>query len=75
MPVTFRPLGPADAPFLRRMLYHALFVPAGQPPFDPAAVDAPEIARYVRGWGCPGDLGLAAVAAEAGREVGAAWLR
>ena len=70
-----RPLIPADEPFLRQMLYHAIYVPPGQAGPPPDIVERPELARYVRGWGRVGDGGLLAYDAATGQPVGAAWLR
>ena len=65
---------PADEPFLREMLYLALYVPPGQPPLHRSVLDEPAIARYVEGWGSQsGDRGL--VATWNGVAIGAAWLR
>jgi ribosomal protein S18 acetylase RimI-like enzyme len=71
--VEIRPLIPADQPFLWEMLYHALYVRPGDPPFPREIVRAPEIGRYVNGWGKADDLGFAAL--WKGQPVGAAWLR
>ena len=68
-----RRAAPKDLPFLREMLYEALFVPEGGKPFPRTALDLPEIARYLRAWGRLGDIGL--VAREGGVPVGAAWCR
>jgi GNAT superfamily N-acetyltransferase len=69
-----RPADAGDAPFLREMLYLALFVPPGTPPLDRAVLDDPAIDRYVREWGAwPGDVGV--VAHVDTTLVGAAWLR
>lgn len=65
----------SDEPLLREMLYHSLYVPEGGPQFDRAVVRQPEIAKYVDGWGRPGDLGLIAVDSGSGEPVGAAWIR
>ena len=65
----------SDEPFLREMLYHSLYVPDGCPPFDRAVVSRPEIAKYVDGWGRPGDLGLVAVDSSTDEAVGAVWMR
>ena len=64
-----------DEIFLREMLYHSLHVPEGDVPFPRDVLDAPEIARYVEGWGRPGDLGFLAYEASPGTEVGAVWMR
>jgi GNAT superfamily N-acetyltransferase len=63
----------ADGPFLWEMLYLALYVPEGQPPPPRDMVGEPDLARYVRGWGRPGDWGLLALDGE--KPVGAIWLR
>jgi GNAT superfamily N-acetyltransferase len=69
-----RPAEPADLPFLREMLLEAAYRPGRpQPPIDEALAD-PHIARYIEGWGRPGDTALIAVD-EAGRRIGAAWYR
>ncbi len=71
--IEYRPLAIQDGPFLREMLYLALHVPPGHPPFSRSILDQPEIARYVKNWGREGDSGFAGRIG--GRDVGAAWLR
>lgn len=57
------------------MLYLALWQPPGTPPPPRSVLQAPELSRYVTGWGTrPGDLGLIA-ASDSAPVVGAAWLR
>jgi ribosomal protein S18 acetylase RimI-like enzyme len=73
MNIDLRPLLPSDQPFLWEMLYQALYVPPGSPPFVRAILDDPDIACYVRGWGRTGDWGL--LACEGANPVGAIWLR
>lgn len=68
-----RPLVVGDEPFLWQMLYHALYVPAGQVPFAPEIVYQPELALYVEQWGQVGDGGF--LAAVAHQPVGAVWVR
>jgi ribosomal protein S18 acetylase RimI-like enzyme len=71
-PVHLTPPTPDDLPFLRAMLVEAAFPPGAGRPADPLADD--HVARYLDGWGAPGDLGL--VARETtGPLVGAAWTR
>lgn len=72
-PIATRALTPADEPFLWEMLYQALYLPPGQPPFSREILQQPEIACYVQGWGQPHDRGFAALVE--GAPVGAAWLR
>jgi ribosomal protein S18 acetylase RimI-like enzyme len=72
---SLRPATSADEPFLREMVYAALFVPAGQPPFPPTVLDQPDISHYYRGFGRrAGDVGLIAHI-PTGESVGAAWVR
>lgn len=73
--ISIRSLTPADQPLLWDMLYHALFVPAGAAPLPREIVQQPEIARYVAGWGRPGDMGFAALDAGGGQAIAAAWSR
>lgn len=71
-----RPLTAKDEPFLWEMLYHAIFVPEGQPPPERSILKEPSLARYVLGWATrPGDLGFTAVMRQEMQPVGAAWLR
>lgn len=70
-----RPVMPLDEPFLWEMIYQAIYVPEGIAPPPREIIKRPEIARYVGGWGRPGDLGFLAVDGAAARPVGAAWLR
>ena len=72
--ITFRSATTNDAPFLREMLYLALFVRPGSLSYPRSILDDPAIERYVRGWGTrPGDDGIIALADAV--PVGAAWLR
>lgn len=73
--IDIRPLTPADQAVLWDMLYHALFVPAGAPPFPSKIVQQPEIARYAAGWGREHDAGFAAVDEISRQTTGAAWFR
>lgn len=57
-----------DVPFLRDMVKHAYYWRWGAP----ETADVPA-ARYVEGWGRPGDRGL--IALDEGFAVGAAWYR
>ena len=60
--------GRQDVRFLRDMLHHAYYWRERNPGEGPGPV-----ARYVKGWGRPGDTVLIAV--EEGFPVGAAWYR
>lgn len=70
--VTVRAAVVGDEPFLWRMLLEAAH--AGDEVDGPDALRTmPELARYVEGWGRPGDIGV--IATRQGEPVGAAWLR
>ena len=62
-----------DEPFLREMLYQAIYVPEGEASPDRSILYHPTISRYVNGWGREGDFGL--IADLNGKPVGAAWIR
>jgi GNAT superfamily N-acetyltransferase len=70
----FRTCTSGDEPFLREMLYLAIFVPPGAPPIPRSSLKDPGLAHYVQHWGTrPGDSGLIALIDDS--PVGAAWLR
>jgi ribosomal protein S18 acetylase RimI-like enzyme len=75
MGLRIRALGPDDAPLLRTYLRLSIFVRGGDPPLPADAVDRPEIACYVDGWGRYGDDGVLAVDEPSGADLGAAWIR
>jgi ribosomal protein S18 acetylase RimI-like enzyme len=57
------------------MVYEALYVPAGRPPFPVSVLDQPDVNHYYRGFGAhAGDIGRIAVT-DSGEPVGAAWVR
>jgi len=70
-----RQLTDSDEQLVREMLYYALYVPQGQPPFLRSVVDSPEVAKYFRDWGRPGDMGIAAIDLTSSEVIGAAWVR
>lgn len=72
--MTFRPLTKSDEPFLWEMLYQAIYVPEGNKRPPRSIIHERELAKYVQGWGGPGDTGLVATN-ETGQPIGAAWLR
>lgn len=74
MDITIRPAEAADEPFLWQMLFEAANMAEDGAACADDARGHPYLARYVAGWGRPGDVG--AVALEpGGRPVGAAWAR
>lgn len=69
-----RPALPADVDILREMSFYAARWRPGQEGDSKSAVVAEDhVARYVEGWGRPGDIGF--IAEQRGRPVGAAWVR
>ncbi len=62
-----------DYPFMREMLYEAIFIPEGEnrPPFS--IIDDPKIYKYISGWMKASDSGF--IAEVGGQAVGAAWTR
>jgi GNAT superfamily N-acetyltransferase len=72
---TIRPLTLIDETFLWEMLYQAIYVPNGQPAPSRDIIQQPEIARYVQGWGKPGDRGFLALNAITNQPIGAIWVR
>jgi GNAT superfamily N-acetyltransferase len=70
-----RPATNADEGFLRQMVYGALYVPPGHPPFPVSVLDQPDVSHYYRGFGRrAGDVGRIAET-RGGEPVGAAWVR
>jgi ribosomal protein S18 acetylase RimI-like enzyme len=68
------PVTDDDLPFVREMLLEAAFWrdTAEAPPVD-EALQQPDLAVYIAGWGRPGDAGL--VARVGGSPAGAVWVR
>jgi len=66
---------PADAEFLREMLFEGAYwrVAAPRPTID-EALARPELAKVLADWGRPGDLAMVATDGQ-GQRVGAAWMR
>lgn len=62
-----------DEPFLREMLYQAIYIPEGTPPPPRNVIQNPELSRYVDDWGRPGDDGFVALLDD--ESVGAVWVR
>ena len=73
MDYVIRPLTEMDQQILWDMLYQALQTSEGAPSRD--ILKQPEYARYVEGWGRPGDTGFV-VSDKSSKEVlGAVWCR
>jgi len=76
MDYVIRPLTPVDEPILWEMLYQALQASESELTASREIVRRPELARYVEGWGRPGDTGFVAYDAEQNDKLlGAVWLR
>ena len=73
MNVSYRQIEKSDEPFLWEMLYQALYVPEGEPPFPLEILQQPEIKIYVENWGADSDQGV--IALNDDRPVGAVWVR
>jgi ribosomal protein S18 acetylase RimI-like enzyme len=71
---TIRPATPADEPFLWEMLFYAANMAEDGATSGAEARTHPYLAKYVRGWGRPSDLGVVAVD-DAEQPLGAAWVR
>lgn len=72
--VHFRETTFADELFLWEMLILAAHMHADGDASVEVAQQHPYLAKYLRGWGRPGDIGVIAVI-DGGHQVGAAWLR
>jgi ribosomal protein S18 acetylase RimI-like enzyme len=62
-----------DYPFLRQMLYEAIFIPEGEAKPALSILDTPELDKYLSGWKKDDDVGF--IAEIEGEAVGAAWTR
>ena len=61
MTFTIRQATKEDELFLWDMLFESLYTPEGQEPFSREILQEPFMAKYVEGWGRPGDIGYIAV--------------
>ena len=73
MSIIYRQASKNDYPFLREMLYEALFVPDREIPFLKSTLDLPEISKYIENWASPGDIGI--IAGDGDEPIGAVWGR
>ena len=74
MDYLIRPLTAEDEPLLWEMLHQGMTAGASEP-VSPDMVRRSEFARYVTGWGRPGDSGFVAHDQPGGKPLGAAWFR
>jgi len=75
MDYVIRPLTNADEPILWEMVYQALRTNEGETALSRDVVRRPEFARYVEGWGRPGDTGFVAYDSNQNELLGAVWIR
>ena len=68
-----RPAETKDYPFLRQMLYEAIYILEGETKPPLSILDAPELNKYVSEWKKIGEAGF--LAEIDGQDVGAAWSR
>jgi ribosomal protein S18 acetylase RimI-like enzyme len=73
--ITIRKAQLDDEAFLWEMLVQAAHLAADGDASVEVAQQHPFLAKFVRGWGRPGDLGVVAHDASGQRPLGAAWLR
>ncbi|MEL6659757.1 MAG: GNAT family N-acetyltransferase [Bacteroidota bacterium] len=74
MSIEIRPLDPEEIPFVKEMMYEALFVRPGQAPFPRDILERPELAKYIADWGRHSyDQAIVALSRE--QLVGAVWGR
>jgi ribosomal protein S18 acetylase RimI-like enzyme len=73
MAVRYKKIESVDYPFLREMLYEAIFVPEGEEPFPTSIVDLPEISKYIDNWDENLDFGF--IVLHHDKPVGAIWCR
>jgi [ribosomal protein S18]-alanine N-acetyltransferase len=73
MDIHFKSIHKYDYPFLREMLYVAVFVPEEERPLPFSIIDLPEISKYIDNWNDTFDFGLIALYHD--EPVGAIWCR
>lgn len=73
MDYVIRPLAETDQQILWDMLYQALQTSEGAPSRE--ILKQPEYARYVEGWGRPGDTGFVVSDKRSNEVLGAVWYR
>jgi ribosomal protein S18 acetylase RimI-like enzyme len=75
MDYLIRPLTQEDEPILWQMLYEAAQMrEEGQLTIQDAK-NHPDLAKYVKNWGCVNDIGFVATLLSTNQPIGAAWLR
>jgi ribosomal protein S18 acetylase RimI-like enzyme len=75
MDYVIRPLTSEDEPVLWEMAYQGMQKTEKDDALPAHISRPPELARYVEGWGLPGDTGFIAHDPKAEKPIGAVWLR
>jgi ribosomal protein S18 acetylase RimI-like enzyme len=75
MDYSIRPLAQEDEPFLWEMLYEAAHMVEEGNLTVQDAKNNPDLAKYVKNWGCKDDSGFVAILENSNQPIGAAWLR
>ncbi|MCC5618340.1 GNAT family N-acetyltransferase [Nostoc sp. CHAB 5836] len=75
MDYSIRPLTQEDEPFLWEMLYEAAHMIEEGNLTVQDAKNNPDLAKYVKNWGCKDDSGFVAIWESSNQPIGAAWLR
>ncbi|MBE8985833.1 GNAT family N-acetyltransferase [Nostoc sp. LEGE 12450] len=75
MDYSIRPLTQEDEPFLWLMLYEAAHLENEGNLTVQDAINNPDLAKYVKNWGCKDDSGFIAILETSNQPVGSAWLR
>lgn len=73
MPLSFITITKEDEPFLKEMLYEALYIRTGQLPFEPSIVDEPSFKKYYTEWSLNKDIGI--ILSLNNQQIGACWSR
>ena len=72
--ISFRRTNKVGRPFLRNMLYTALFVPENEPPFPYSIIDRPELSKYFENFGARRQ-DMAIIASNNKESIGIVWGR
>jgi ribosomal protein S18 acetylase RimI-like enzyme len=75
MDYSISPLTQKDEPFLWQMLYEAAHMAKETNVTVEDVMNHPDLAKYVKNWGCKDDSGFVAIVKSSNQPVGAAWLR
>jgi [ribosomal protein S18]-alanine N-acetyltransferase len=69
----FRKINQTDYPFLREMLYEAIFIPEGSDLLDKSIIDIPQLSKYIENW--QQDSGFGIIVIIGNKPIGAVWAR